>query len=72
MVGDPLECLSSWTERGADRRQLRAVVAPLGALALIVWEKEIVLAIMKDLFVNLVTLLEIGNLSTHCVPADCC
>lgn len=46
----------SWTEPGADRRWLRAVEAPLGALALIVWETEIVLAVMKDLFVNPVTL----------------
>ena len=46
----------SWTEPGADRRRLRAVEAPLGALALIVWETEIVLAVMKDLFVNPATL----------------
>lgn len=64
--------VSSWTERAADRRQRRAVGTPLGALALIVWEKKIVLAIMKDLFVNPVTLLQTGSLSTHCVPADCC
>lgn len=30
------ECSSSWTERGADRRQHSAVEPPLGALALIV------------------------------------
>lgn len=41
-------------------------------LALIVWEKKIVLAIMKNLFVNPVTLLQIGSFSTHCVPADRC
>lgn len=65
-------CVSSWTERAADRRQRRAVGTPPGALALIVWEKKIVLAIMKDLFVNPVTLLQTGSLSTHCVPAECC
>lgn len=58
--------VSSWTQRAADRRQHRAVRAPLGARALIVWEKKIVLAIMKDLFVNPVTLLQTGSLLTVC------
>lgn len=56
----------------ADRRQRRAVGTPLGALALIVWEKKIVLAIMRVLFVNPVTLLQTGSLSTYCELADCC
>lgn len=56
----------------ADRRQRRAVGTPLGALALIVWEKKIVLAIMRVLFVNPVTLLQSGSLSTYCELADCC
>lgn len=55
----------SWTERAADRRQRWTASVPPGALALIVWEKKIVLAIMKDLFVNPVTLAHTGNLSTH-------
>lgn len=65
------ERLSSRTGRGADRRRLCAVGAPVGALALIAWKKKIVLTIMKDLFVNPATLLFTGSLSTQRLPADC-